>query len=217
MGKLAKSGQRANRTPQQHRSRAKYEAILNAAIEVLVEEGYSDASTVKIAQVAGVSVGTIYAYFKDKDDIFTTYVDTRLGEILQAIASNVSTSSYATVEAGIRDIIDIAVDFTMSNRRSLGAMVGKIPGVYDGMMLQPMMSQLYIVAEQFYRAHGLVTTEREARRLTYTLSGAITGFFIRLITDPDIPLSPEEIRDELVALVMGYIRRYSKQVEIDEG
>jgi len=40
------------------------------------------------------------------------------------------------------------------------------------------------------------------------LSSAVTGFFIRLITDPDQPLSEEEIADELVALMTGYIVRY---------
>lgn len=198
----------ACRKPQQARSRAKYDAILQAAIQVLVEEGYPDASTVKIARAAGVSVGTVYAYFADKDEIFSTYVDTQIGEILQAIASNVSMSSYATVEEGIRDVISAAVTFTMNNKKTLSAIVGKIPGVYDGMMLQGIGPQLYPVAEQFYRAHGLVRDETEARRLTYVLSGAVTGFFIRLITDPEQPLDEEEIADELVALMMGYIVRY---------
>jgi hypothetical protein len=70
------------------------------------------------------------------------------------------------------------------------------------------MPQLYPVAEEFYRAHGLIRSETEARRLTYVLSSAVTGFFIRLITDPDLPLDEEEIADELVALMMGYIVRY---------
>ena len=203
-----KSGRNACRKPQQERAKATYDAILEAAIRVLVEEGYPDASTVKIAQAAGVSVGTVYAYFADKDEIFSTYVDTRIGHILSAIASNVSMASYATVEEGIRDVIGAAVTFTMSNKKTLSAMVGKIPGVYDGMMLRGIMPQLYPVAEQFYRAHGLVRNETEARRLTYVLSSAVTGFFIRFITDPDQPLDEEEIADELVALMMGYIVRY---------
>ena len=203
-----KPGRSVCRKPQQQRARAKYDAILQAAIRVLVEEGYSDASTVKIAKAAGVSVGTVYAYFADKDEIFSTYVDARIGEILAAIASNVSMASYATVEEGIHDVIGAAVTFTMNNKRTLSAMVGKIPGVYDGMMLRGIMPQLYPVAEQFYRAHGLIRNEIEARRLTYVLSSAVTGFFIRLITDPDQPLDEEEITDELVALMMGYIVRY---------
>jgi AcrR family transcriptional regulator len=203
-----KTGRTSIRKPQQDRAKAKYEAILEAAIRVLAEEGYSDSSTVKIARAAGVSVGTVYAYFADKDEIFSTYVDTRIGEILKAIAANVSMATYPTVEEAIRDVIGAAVTFTMNNKKTLSAIVGKIPGVYDGMMLRDFMPQLYQVAEQFYRAHGLVKNEKEARRLTYVLSSAVTGFFIRLITDPDPPLSEEEITDELVALMMGYIVRY---------
>ena len=206
-----KSGRTSCRKPQQERAKAKYEAILEAAIRVLVEEGYSDSSTVKIARAAGVSVGTVYAYFADKDEIFSTYVDIRIGEILKAIASNVSMASYATVEEGIHDVIGTAVTFTMNNKKTLSAMVGKIPGVYDGMMLRGIMPQLYPVAEHFYRTHGLVRNETEARRLTYVLSSAVTGFFIRLITDPDQPLDEEEVADELVALMMGYIVRYRDQ------
>jgi hypothetical protein len=53
-------------------------------------------------------------------------VDTRIGEILKAIASNVSMASYATVEEGIRDVSGAAVAFTMNNKKTLSAIVGKI-------------------------------------------------------------------------------------------
>jgi AcrR family transcriptional regulator len=181
---------------------------LDGAIQVLGAEGYSNASTVKIAREAGVSVGTVYAYFADKDEIFSTYVDTRIGAILEAIAANVSMSSYATVREAIVDIVGMAVSFTMANKEVLSAMVGKIPGVYDSMMLRNVMKNLYVVSEQFFRAHDLVQTEDQARRLTYVLSSAITGFFIRIVADPEQPLSDAEIADELVALMMGYIVRY---------
>jgi AcrR family transcriptional regulator len=205
-----KSTRNACRKPQQERAKAKYDAILDGAIRVLVAEGYSNASTVKIAREAGVSVGTVYAYFADKDEVFSTYVDTRIGAIFEAIAANVSMSSYATVREAITDIVGMAVSFTMANKEVLSAMVGKIPGVYDGMMLRNLMKNLYVVSEQFFRAHDLVQTEDQARRLTYVLSSAITGFFIRIVTDPEQPLNDEEIADELVALMMGYVVRYRK-------
>ena len=196
------------RVPKQSRSRAKYEAILDAAIHVLVSEGYAGASTVRIATEAGVSVGSIYAYFTDKDDIFSTYVDTRIGLILAGIAANVEAASYPTAEDGIRDIVQTAVSFTMANRPVLSAMVGRIPGVYDSTMLGRVMGTLYEVAEEFYRAHGLVRTSEEAKRITYVLTGTVTGFFIRLLTDPHPPLTADEVCEELVAMIMGYIVRY---------
>ncbi|MBT8339952.1 MAG: TetR/AcrR family transcriptional regulator [Desulfatitalea sp.] len=47
----------------------KYEQILTAAIRVFADKGFSQSTISQIAQEAGVADGTIYLYFKNKDDI----------------------------------------------------------------------------------------------------------------------------------------------------
>jgi AcrR family transcriptional regulator len=58
------------RRAKQSRSRVTVEAILEAATRVLLTKGYAHATTNKIAERAGVSVGTLYQYFDGKDQIF---------------------------------------------------------------------------------------------------------------------------------------------------
>jgi len=53
------------------KSPEKKEWIRKAAIRVISEEGFHKCTTDKIAEEAGVSVGTIYNYFKDKEDILS--------------------------------------------------------------------------------------------------------------------------------------------------
>ena len=53
--------------PKQKRSRATVDAILEATARILVEDGYEKASTNRIAEVAGVSVGSLYQYFPSKE------------------------------------------------------------------------------------------------------------------------------------------------------
>jgi AcrR family transcriptional regulator len=53
--------------PQQARSRAMVDSILDAAARVLREHGYDDATTNRVAEVAGVSVGSVYQYFPNKE------------------------------------------------------------------------------------------------------------------------------------------------------
>ncbi|MFT8363157.1 MAG: TetR/AcrR family transcriptional regulator [Sporolactobacillus sp.] len=60
------------RTPQQKRSIEKKQKIIEAATVVLSEKGYFGTTTADIAAAAGISVGTVYAYFKDKKDILLT-------------------------------------------------------------------------------------------------------------------------------------------------
>ena len=55
--------------PSQGRSRALVAAILSAAARVFVEDGLDGATTNRIAQVAGVSIGSLYQYFPNKQSL----------------------------------------------------------------------------------------------------------------------------------------------------
>src|SRR5438270_10116893 len=56
---------------------ARREAILDVAQEVFLEEGFAAASMSTIAARLGGSKGTLYNYFKSKDDLFIAYVERR--------------------------------------------------------------------------------------------------------------------------------------------
>jgi AcrR family transcriptional regulator len=57
------------RKPSQARAQATVAAILEASIRILQTEGRSAFNTNRVAEVAGVSIGTLYGYFPDKDSI----------------------------------------------------------------------------------------------------------------------------------------------------
>jgi len=54
----------------------KYQRILDAAVEVIAERGYFNSPVSAIAKRAGVADGTVYLYFKSKDDVLRTAIDT---------------------------------------------------------------------------------------------------------------------------------------------
>jgi len=54
------------RRPRQARSRATYDSILEAAAQVLARDGAAALTTNRVAERAGVSIGTLYQYFPDK-------------------------------------------------------------------------------------------------------------------------------------------------------
>jgi TetR/AcrR family fatty acid metabolism transcriptional regulator len=53
----------------------KYQRILDAAVEVIAERGYFHSPVSAIAARAGVADGTVYLYFKSKDDVLRTAID----------------------------------------------------------------------------------------------------------------------------------------------
>lgn len=61
---------RTIRIPRQKRSIEKKNKIIDAAYKVFNERGYNNTTTVDIAKEAGIATGSVYAYFKDKKDVF---------------------------------------------------------------------------------------------------------------------------------------------------
>jgi AcrR family transcriptional regulator len=61
--------------PQQERSRASFERVLQAATSLLEEEGYDGFTLAEVSKRANVSIGSIYARVKSKDDLFYVIQD----------------------------------------------------------------------------------------------------------------------------------------------
>lgn len=88
------SRKRARNEPLQNRSRATVDAILEASIRVLEQGGREALTTARAAEVAGVSVGTLYQYFGSRDAILDALQDrelTRATEFIQEILANTET------------------------------------------------------------------------------------------------------------------------------
>jgi TetR/AcrR family fatty acid metabolism transcriptional regulator len=60
----------------------KYEAILNAAAKVFARYGYHQTQVSKIAKEAQVAEGTIYLYFRNKEDILISLFDEKMGGLI---------------------------------------------------------------------------------------------------------------------------------------
>ena len=71
----AGSQQAAPAAGRDRRSPAKHAAILNAATEVFLREGYARASVDAIAEAAGVGKQTVYGHFGDKQQLFLAVVE----------------------------------------------------------------------------------------------------------------------------------------------
>lgn len=66
--------------PRQVRSQVTVEAIVEASARVFVEEGFESATTNRIAEVAGVSVGSLYQYFPNKESLVRALLIRHLAE-----------------------------------------------------------------------------------------------------------------------------------------
>jgi AcrR family transcriptional regulator len=75
------------RVPRQERSIGKKLQITEAGLKLFSEKGYHNTNTKEIAAEAGVSVGTFYAYFEDKHDLFMEVLKEYIGKISRVLSS----------------------------------------------------------------------------------------------------------------------------------
>lgn len=67
------------------RDKPKYKQIVDAAVIVIAENGYHRAQVSKIAKEAGVADGTIYLYFKNKEDILISLFQEKMAILVQNV------------------------------------------------------------------------------------------------------------------------------------
>ncbi|KIL46262.1 TetR family transcriptional regulator [Jeotgalibacillus campisalis] len=67
------------------KDKPKYKQIIDAAVVVIAENGYHHSQVSKIAKQAGVADGTIYLYFKNKEDILISLFEEKMGQFVTSI------------------------------------------------------------------------------------------------------------------------------------
>lgn len=72
------------------RDKPKFKQIIDAAVVVIAEHGYHQAQVSKIAKQAGVADGTIYLYFKNKEDILISLFQEKMGSFIEKIEQEIA-------------------------------------------------------------------------------------------------------------------------------
>lgn len=86
------------RTPKQARSQQRVEQILNAAEQLFVQVGFDHTTTNAIAAHAGVSIGSLYQFFPDKDAVLAALIE-RYREEMRALIHDEQLESLSLEEA----------------------------------------------------------------------------------------------------------------------
>lgn len=142
--------QNLRRTPTQDRAHLTIEVLLEATAQVLVEVGYARLSTNRVAKKAGVSVGTLYQYFADKD------------ALLLALAQRVAERQVAVITAQLAHSADAPLQ---------DAVRGLIQGLVEAKRVEPELSQA--LATELPRHLGQDHERSTLRRIIEVVSAAL--------------------------------------------
>ncbi|RUS47779.1 TetR/AcrR family transcriptional regulator [Cohnella sp. AR92] len=143
------------------KKKEKYSLILDAAQKVIAENGYHGAQVSRIAKEAGVADGTIYLYFKNKEDILISLFQSRLGELVEQFNARIGEAGSAS--EALRQICEI--HFTQLERNIELAYVTQIELRQSSLELRKAIGQAvkpYIQLIEHMVRRGMETGEFRA-------------------------------------------------------
>jgi AcrR family transcriptional regulator len=113
--------------PQQDRSRVTVEAILEATTHILTEEGYEKANTNRIAERAGISIGSLYQYFPNKEALMAALMEQHSNEIIELVESKLQLLFEAPLEIAIPELVGAVIAAHAINPRLHQVLNEEIP------------------------------------------------------------------------------------------
>lgn len=181
--------QTARRQPRQARSLATCAAIFEAAAQILEREGEARFNTNRIAERAGVSVGTLYQYFGSKQAILAAMAREENARVRRLIADAVAAGEASPVRLAIRAQIAVFADRPTTRRAALAAILDEA-------------GPQGIAREA--RAAAKVLPTRGDRLDNYVLLHAVNGVIRAAVVEGSPHLTDPRLEDALVRLVEGY-------------
>ncbi|WP_245477337.1 TetR/AcrR family transcriptional regulator [Bradyrhizobium guangzhouense] len=82
---------------------------MEATARILVKDGFEKTSTNRIAEVAGVSVGSLYQYFPSKEALVAAVIDRHNEEIMGLVRATLIEVADLPIEKAVRRLVTVAV------------------------------------------------------------------------------------------------------------
>jgi AcrR family transcriptional regulator len=120
------------RQPRQRRARQTVEAVLDAVVRIVKREGAQAVTTNRVSEVAGVSIGSLYQYFPDKQAIFVALHRRHIEEIDRLINATLVRHAESPLGTLIRALIDTMVDAHTTDPELYGALASEVPHRAEG-------------------------------------------------------------------------------------
>lgn len=95
--------------PRQARSKATVDTILDATTRVLVKQGFDGLSTNAVAATAGVSIGSLYQYFPNKEALVLALVERHVEEMNAAILAELTRVAKLPLAEAARCVVELTI------------------------------------------------------------------------------------------------------------
>ena len=191
----------------QKRSQATVQALLDATARVLTREGYDRASTNRIAATAGVSVGSLYQYFPNKEALVAALVARHNREMLDLLREALKEVASLDLATAIAKLVRAAVDAHRVDPALHRVFDEQVPRMGQLAKIEALQGETFRLVKSYLEGRRDEISVRDldsATSILVTTVEALTHQFV--IHRPDAPARDRDrFIDEVTRLAMGYL------------
>ena len=181
------------------------EAIRIAARRVLEEKGLDGLTTNYVAEVAGVSIGSVYQYFPSKEAIVATVVEHRATETREKLRQLAQSLKRTDLEGAVGEVVRWYVDRYREDRAFYRAVLPEIETVRRGDYVRDRTLQIGSMIALGLGGFGDMIRVSDVQLAGFLIASALEGAMARAVMAGDEWLDRPELPDELTTMVIGYV------------
>lgn len=193
--------------PRQRRAQATVDAILQATARILVRDGYDRTNTNRVAEEAGVSIGSLYQYFPSKEALVSALVDEHIEKQMQLLAENVTALRDAPLEIAVRTYVAAQLEAHALEPELHRVFVEQLPRIEGFERLREMNQQAQALVSAYLASRRAHVRPRDLDVAAFLLVHAVEAATHALILEQPALLRSPQMIDEITELVVRYLRK----------
>jgi AcrR family transcriptional regulator len=195
----------ARKGPKQQRSKVTVAAILDATVQVLERQGSDAASTSRIAEVAGVSVGTLYQYFANREAILDALQDREFERATEMMNRVLSRGAYHSDREVARAVIEGLLELHSAAPTLHRVLVVAGLSVTPTERVQAFDMRIIAVIKSFLSLAKVRIRRANLDAAAFVVYQAVRASMLACVVERPAGLDSETLVDELTDLVLRYL------------
>lgn len=192
----------------QERSRATVDALVEATARVLVREGFEKTSTNRIAEIAGVSVGSLYQYFPGKEALVAAVIERHNEKIMGLVRTTLAEITDMPIENAMRRLVTVAIDAHRINPELHRVLAEQIPRARK-LDVEAFNREVHTLVRAYFNSHRKEMRKIDLDVATFICVSTIEAIAHNTVLNQAEMLSDKMVRtlvDETTRMVVGYLR-----------
>jgi AcrR family transcriptional regulator len=193
--------------PAQERSRETVEAILEATAHILARDGYDKTSTNRVAEAAGVSIGSLYQYFPNKDALVGALLEDYARRLISLVETSAVELAEVPLEQATQRIVRAVFAFHRSAPKLHRVLFQQITSAGNVERRNALLHNAHQLFLRYFQHHASELRVQDLDMAAFTAMHAVEGIAHAAVLSAPERLENDALIEESVTMLLRYLKR----------